>query len=268
MCRSRAPAPQEFLRLSIPCPPADLIELSHWLGDPAQDCAIIGEGNTSARADAQSFWIKASGTCLGTMSPRDFVRVSTQRVLDLLDAPPAGDAAVLAALRACRADGPEGPLPSVETAMHAALLSLPGVAFVGHCHPAAVNMLACSDRFEEAFGGRLFPDHVVLCGPASVLVPYVDPGLPLAREVRARAAAFLQRRAEAPRTIYLQNHGFIALGATAGEVRNTTAMAVKAARILVGAYAAGTPRFLPDSEVARIHGRPDEHYRQRVFESR
>ena len=32
-----------------------LIAMSHSLGDPALDYVILGEGNTSARADADTF---------------------------------------------------------------------------------------------------------------------------------------------------------------------------------------------------------------------
>jgi len=39
-------------------------------------------------------------------------------------------------------------------------------------------------------------------------------------------------------------------------------MAVKAARILLGTYAVGGPRFLSEEEIARIHTRLDEHIRQ------
>ena len=39
-------------------------------------------------------------------------------------------------------------------------------------------------------------------------------------------------------------------------------MAVKAARILLGTYAAGGPHFLSEKDVARIHTRPDELYRR------
>ena len=38
-----------------------LVALSNRLGDPAHDYVILGEGNTSARADAGSFWVKTSG---------------------------------------------------------------------------------------------------------------------------------------------------------------------------------------------------------------
>jgi ribulose-5-phosphate 4-epimerase/fuculose-1-phosphate aldolase len=66
----------------------------------------------------------------------------------------------------------------------------------------------------------------------------------------------------------MQNHGFIALGDTPRQVENTTAMAVKAARILVGAYALGGAHFMSQQAVDRIHTRPDEHYRQRLLGQR
>jgi len=62
----------------------------------------------------------------------------------------------------------------------------------------------------------------------------------------------------------MQNHGLITLGRTAQQVENITAMAVKAARVLIGAYALGGPRFLTAENVDRIHTRPDEAYRRKV----
>jgi rhamnose utilization protein RhaD (predicted bifunctional aldolase and dehydrogenase) len=142
---------------------------------------------------------------------------------------------------------------------------LPGINFVGHTHPTAINMITCSAAFETAVSGRLIPDEIVLCGPAPVLIPYVDPGLPLAREVQRRINTYIDAYGELPKTIWMQNHGFIALAPTAQKVENITAMAVKAARILVGTYALGGPHFMTPQAVARIHTRPDEHYRQRVI---
>jgi ribulose-5-phosphate 4-epimerase/fuculose-1-phosphate aldolase len=70
---------------------------------------------------------------------------------------------------------------------------------------------------------------------------------------------------EAPKVIHMQNHGMIALGRTAQQVANITAMAVKTARILAGTFAMGGPRFMTTEAVARIHTRPDEHYRQKII---
>jgi rhamnose utilization protein RhaD (predicted bifunctional aldolase and dehydrogenase) len=97
------------------------------------------------------------------------------------------------------------------------------------------------------------------------VVPYVDPGVPLAREIRRRVQEFVREHGEAPRTIYMQNHGLVALGASARQVEDITAMAVKAARILLGTYALGGPHPMTPEAVARIHSRPDEHHRQRVL---
>ena len=55
---------------------AQLVTMSNNLGDPALDYVILGEGNTSARADADTFWVKASGTELRTIDCTGFVRVS------------------------------------------------------------------------------------------------------------------------------------------------------------------------------------------------
>lgn len=247
---------------------SQLIELSNGLGDPTADCAILGEGNTSARADDSSFWIKASGSQLRTCGREQFVRVAVDPILAALDAGDLDDARVRQTLADARLDRDVTVMPSVETFLHAVCLELDDVDFIGHTHPTAINAITCSLRFEEALSGRLFPDEIVLCGPAPVMVPYIDPGLPLARTVRDRIRTYVQEFGESPKAMYMQNHGFIALGATAGQVRDITAMAVKAARILAGTYRLGGPNFLAASAVERIHSRPDEHYRQRVLGQR
>jgi rhamnose utilization protein RhaD (predicted bifunctional aldolase and dehydrogenase) len=243
----------------------ELIGMSRNLGDPANDYVILGEGNTSALCDDKTFWVKASGTQLRTIEADGFVEVSFERALAMLDGPDLTDSEVKAALIEAKADPAAKGHPSVETAMHAVCLQLPGINFVGHTHPTAINMLTCSAAFEEAIAGRLFPDEIVVCGPAPVIVPYVDPGLPLAREIRRRVMDYLELYGEPPKTILMQNHGFIALGRTAQQVENITAMAVKTARILAGTYMLGGPRFMTQEAVNRIHTRPDEHYRQRII---
>jgi len=149
--------------------------------------------------------------------------------------------------------------------MHAALLDLPGVNYVGHTHPTAINAITCSNRFEEALRGRIFPEEVVICGPESLLVPYADPGLALGRELRRRASEFVGRLGEFPRAIYLKNHGFIALGATAREVLNITMTSTKAAKIRAAAMALGGLSLLSRGDIERIHSRPDVRYRKQIM---
>jgi rhamnose utilization protein RhaD (predicted bifunctional aldolase and dehydrogenase) len=248
-----------------------LICLSNDLGDPGRDLVILGEGNTSARADADTFWVKASGTSLRTIDETGFVRVGFQPALALLDGPDLADEQIKRQLLQAKAApgaglGADGDLrPSVETVLHAVCLSLKDVNFVGHTHPTAINAVTCSTDFESAVGGRLFPDEIVVCGPAPVVVPYTDPGLPLARRARELIDQYVEEYNVPPRVVLMQNHGLIALGETPRQVDNITAMAVKVARVLIGTHALGGPRFLTEEDVARIHTRPDEHYRRRAL---
>ena len=244
-----------------------LVTLSNNLGQPSNDYVILGEGNTSAKKDEATFWVKASGTQLSTIDAKGFVEVSFRRVLDMLEGSALSDAEVKQALLAAKVDPQSKGYPSVETVLHAICLSLPGVEYVGHTHPTPINMVTCSAAFETAIRGRLFPDEIVVCGPAPVVVPYVDPGVPLAREVGRRINAYIDAHGERPKTILMQNHGFIALASTAQQVENITAMAVKTARILVGTFALDGPNFMTPEAVSRIHTRPDEHYRQAIIAS-
>ena len=246
---------------------SQLVAMSNRLGDPANDFAILGEGNTSARMDAETFCVKASGTELRTITAEGFVRVRFARVLELLDAEDTSDDAVTRAFAEASVDA-GGKRPSVEALLHAILLSMEDVHFVGHTHPTAVNIITCARDGEQAIKGRLFPDEIVCCGVAPVWVPYVDPGIPLARRVKAEVEAYVARYGLRPKVILLQNHGLIALGATPAEVENATLMMCKVARILVGTYALGGPRYLTEQQVDRIFTWPAEKYRMALLEKR
>lgn len=244
---------------------SQLVAMSRSLADPANDYVILAEGNTSARVDDHSFWVKASGAGMCDIGPAGFVQVNFAAVRTMLTGPDLSDDETRQALQAARLDPTASAHPSVETVLHALCLALPGVNFVGHTHPTAINAITCSVAFEEAINGRQFPDEIVLCGPAAVAVPYTDPGLPLARMVKQRIDAFIDIHREVPKTVYMQNHGFIALGDSPRQVENITAMAVKSARVLIGAYSLGGPHFMSQQAIDRIHTRPDEHYRQRLL---
>eukprot|EP01035_Chromulina_nebulosa_P010686 gene10686-14335_t len=242
-----------------------LLSLSHALGREDRKLAILGEGNTSARVSAETFVVKASGSNLGTLAPAGLTECRFADLAVLLKKKNLSDAAIDEALFAARVDA-AAKKPSVEAVFHAYLLTLPGVDFVGHTHPVAVNQILCS-KFARTFAQRrTFPDEVVCCGVESVFVPYTDPGLKLAQAIQRAVVAYIKRLSRAPRVILLENHGLIALGATPESVLASTLMAVKAAEIFVGAATlGGAPRFLSAAQVARIAGRPDEHYRQRAL---
>jgi rhamnose utilization protein RhaD (predicted bifunctional aldolase and dehydrogenase) len=243
----------------------ELVAMSRRLGEPARDYVILGEGNTSARIGESSFFVKASGAELAAITGEQFVEMDFAPTLALLEKEELSDDQIREGLLAGRAEAASTLRPSVETLFHAALLRQPGVNFVGHTHPPAVNAILCSKGAAQAFAGRTCPDEIVCCGPAPLYVPYVDPGLPLAKAIVGLVAAHRKDYGEAPRVIVMQNHGLVALGGSSREVEAVTAMWVKTCRILLGAQAFGGPSFLSPEAVSRIWTRPDEAFRRRAF---
>lgn len=246
-------------------PLARLLDLSHQLGREERRLAILGEGNTSVRLSAETFAVKASGSNLGSLTESGTAECAFEKLLPLMSAGAMTDAAIDEALFAARVSA-DAKKPSVEAIFHAYLLTLPGVNYVGHTHPVAVNALLCSKHARTFAARRLFPDEIVCCGVESVFVHYTDPGLKLSQAIMTAVGEYIARLSRPPRIILLENHGLIALGATPEAVLAATLMAVKAAEIFAGAAAiSGDPQFLTPEQVERIAGRPDEHYRQQAL---
>ena len=237
-----------------------IVALSRALGDPALDLAILGEGNTSLRTGEGTMLVKASGASLVSVTPADFVELETAPLTALLDDPAADDAAVAQAF--APVEERTGQRPSVEAMLHAVCLELGGAEAVGHTHPGPVVALLCSEHAEMLATEMLFPDQIVVLGRRPLFVPYVDPGLALARRVRDDLKAHVVRHGGPPNVIYLGNHGLFALGRSAEHVLQITAMAVKASRVLAGALAVGGATALAEADADRIDTRPDEHYRR------
>jgi rhamnose utilization protein RhaD (predicted bifunctional aldolase and dehydrogenase) len=251
--------------MSDPADPRQaLITLSHDLGSEERGLAILGEGNVSAKLSETTFVVKASGATLATLTETNVTECRFAPLLAMLDQEDLSDKEVDDELFACRVDS-SARKPSVEALFHAYLLSLPDVRFVGHTHPLHINQILCSPRAREFAARKLFPDDIVCCGPASVFVPYSDPGLSLSRIIRRETTQFVQDLGVQPRVILLENHGIITLGRSPDAVRASMFMAEKAAKIFFGAAALGGPHFLSQENVSRIGGRPDEHYRQSVL---
>lgn len=239
----------------------ELIRLSRAIGREEYRLALFAEGNTSCLINESSFAVKASGTRLAELTEADVTVCRLDKVRGMLDEPGLSDSEIDQRLMEARVDS-SAKKPSVEAMFHAWLLTLDGVDYVGHCHAEAVNQILCSPMARDFAERRMFPDEVVYCGPASVLVPYVDPGLVLAREIRTYTKEHIRKHQMPPRLILLRNHGIIAIGESPDTVLAGLMMANKAASIFLGAAALGGPTFLSAQEVKRIAGRPDEAYRQ------
>ncbi|MEK6570685.1 MAG: class II aldolase/adducin family protein [Bacteroidota bacterium] len=241
-----------------------LLKLSRELGKSEYRLALLGEGNTSAVVDEETFLVKASGAELRILKANQLVRVRFDKILPMVDQE-LDQVQTRDALLASRVDS-KTLRPSVETIFHAWLLRQEGVKFVGHTHPLEVNKILCSGRAAEFAERRLFPDEVVYCGPKSLLIEYVDPGAKLAAAVRVGWKNFVADNGFAPRLILIANHGLVAIGSTPEAVLAATLMAVKAAEIFIDACALGGPVFMDPKEVYHIHNRLDEHYRRRQIE--
>src|SRR3984893_1117321 len=241
---------------------ARLLELSREFGK--SQWTILGEGNTSGRIDAKIFAVKASGSSLGTLTEIELTHCYFDSLLPLLDRENVYEQEIEDCLWASRVNK-TSLKPSVETFFHAHLLTLPGVNYVGHTHPIPVNQILCSPLCNSFAAERRFPDEVVCCGPVSLLIPYEDPGLALARRIRQDVQDFERRHGKARKVILLGNHGVITIGQSVDAVRVAMSMTVKAAGIFVGAHALGGNVPMPQREVDRIENRLDEEYRRRIL---
>jgi rhamnose utilization protein RhaD (predicted bifunctional aldolase and dehydrogenase) len=218
--------------------------MTRTLGERERDLVILSEGNTSARADEDTFWIKVSGSRMAEAKEQSFVRVHLEEVLTLLDvALPEWMFRIHLAAAKVKPDAPGS--PSIETALHALCLTLGDAAFVGHTHPTAINAILCARKAETAFTRAISPAES-LVGGQPLFVPFVPSGQPLAWAVEAALRAYKECQREPPHALLLQNHGLVALGSSPQEVVDITEMMVKTARTLASTYALGGPHFVDD----------------------
>jgi rhamnose utilization protein RhaD (predicted bifunctional aldolase and dehydrogenase) len=229
-----------------------LLELAHDLGDAATQLTILDEGSVGARLEEGRLMVSAAQANLGTLEPEQLVECHSAAVLSLLDRRTVPDAILDRGLQEARVDAAAVGTPALDALFHAWLLTLEEVRFVGHAHPVAVQQILTSPRARDFAEHRMFPEEIRQCGSASVYVPYADPGLPLAWQVRERTRDFVRDHRCVPRLILLQNHGVVALGRTPEMVLGTLLMANKAAAVFSGAAAMGGPTFLLPQHVDRL----------------
>lgn len=218
-----------------------LIAASNRFGaDP--EYVRAGGGNSSVKVDGV-LYIKPSGTQLATLTADDLVGLRVDVLLERLhsDAPVEGDP-VLAAAAAALVGNPTR-RPSVEILFHA-LIEDP---LVLHVHPITANAVTCNVDGAELCR-RLFGDD-------AVWVPYVDPGVPLARAIfDARAAHTARTGAPAPAITLMGNHGVIVSGSTEAELTERLEhITATVAAALASAPAVDAPAADPDATTALLN---------------
>ncbi|MHB1009434.1 MAG: class II aldolase/adducin family protein [Propionibacteriaceae bacterium] len=210
----------------------ELISVANAFGaDPEYSRA--GGGNASVKVDG-ILHIKPSGVPLATLVAADLVPLRIGVLLEALrsDDPVEGDPVRAAAAKAQVGDA-GARRPSVEILFHALIPD----ALVLHTHPLVANAVTCNTD-AEALVAQLLGDE-------AVLVPYTDPGVPLAREVERVRNAYTGRTGRpAPGITLLGNHGIIVSGNSAGE------LAERAERLTATIAAAIDSTPAPRAEVA------------------
>ena len=200
-----------------------IIEASNRFGTPEYSRA--GGGNASVKVDGV-LWIKPSGVPLLTLQADDLVPLRLDVLLDALDSDEEveGDPVQAAARRAQVPSYTGGRRPSVEILFHA-LMPEP---LVLHLHPLTANALTCNDDTDR-LTERLLGDR-------AVVVDYIDPGVPLARGIKAARDAHVARTGQpAPPVTLLRNHGIIVAGDTAAELAERVALVTDAVRTAIDA---------------------------------
>jgi rhamnose utilization protein RhaD (predicted bifunctional aldolase and dehydrogenase) len=184
-----------------------------------------GGGNVSVKADGV-LYIKPSGVSLASLSAADLMALNMEPLAGLLAADPAGKVgagggsdAVMSVAMGARLRQAGEQRPSVEVLFHALIPR----RFVLHTHPTIVNAVTCASEGPRIAAG-LFGDTIVW-------VPYVDPGLPLARAIANARHVFEESTGRpVPDVLLLQNHGLIVAADEASAISAASGTVVTAIR--------------------------------------
>ncbi|MEN8227379.1 MAG: class II aldolase/adducin family protein [Bacteroidota bacterium] len=186
-----------------------LVEISHYYGNNPS-YVIAGGGNTSYKTP-EKLWVKASGISLADIRKDGFVTLS-RSLLGLMEDKTYSKDPLLRE-EEVKSDlhhaihSPDNLRPSVETSLH----NLMEYSYIVHTHPTIVNALMCANdakkEVEERFGSE------------ALFVEYSDPGYILFKKVQAQIRTYNMNFGQAPKIIFLQNHGVFVGANTAREVK-------------------------------------------------
>ena len=225
----------------------ELLELAHWAGNHPARLVLGSEGSVAATLPGCVFAVSAARTKLAQLKTGSLVEFDLAKARALIALDDATPEQIAEAQT-----NPAAPAPCADALAFADLFAFEGIHFALHTQPIPINQVICSPRARQFSDRRNLPEEILACGQASVLVPFMPPGLLLAKEIRRKIALWRDRYKTIPRLILIQNHGMIALGETVEEVKTITEMAVKYAEIFVGAAMMGGPEFLKPNYVTQI----------------
>lgn len=225
----------------------ELLALARALGTHPARVAIWDEGALAVQVSRERLLVTRRGACLATLERDDLVPMDPAKTCALASAAGVPAPEELAAAQL----DPEAGAPCLDALLFAHLLSLDGARFVAHVHPIVVDQITASPRARQFADRRTLFNEALHLGSASLLVPYAEPGLPLAREAQRKIAVWRDRYKSVPRLILVQNHGVILLGNTLREILCALEMLMKYADVFVGASMLGGPVFLTPQQLAQ-----------------
>ena len=220
---------------------AALAAMSNQYGADA-DYVLAGGGNTSFK-DAETLYVKGSGTALATIKPEEFVRMDRRMLFEIRtkqysEVEAECEAQVLADMMAARREG-ETRRPSVETVLH----DLLEWQFVLHLHPASVNGITCSKEGQATIA-KLFPK--------AVWVPNSKPGYTLAMLCMKALAEGKAATGKCPQLIFLENHGVFFAADTTEEIDTIVADVMGKIRAEIKEYPDFTPVVADEAKVSAL----------------
>jgi len=226
----------------------DLPELAHTLGVHPSRLVIWNEGSCAVKTSATCYRVTVAGANLASLKPSESVELDLAKMTDLL----AGDTAGDEELSTARISPGETAVASTDALLYAYLLGFEGVTLVAHLHPVEINQITCSPRARQFADRRSVPNEITAFGSAMLLVPYADPGLQLAKEVKRRMLLWRDRYKTVPKVVLIHNHGMIVLGNSIDELLKTIDTTLKAAQVFIGASLLGGPVFLTPNNVTHL----------------
>lgn len=190
------------------------VKISKYAG-MREDLVQAGGGNSSYKISEEEMAIKASGYQLADITDKSGYALVNPRVikegfLKCKDIDSLTESEGNSILQKAFI---EGNRPSIETFLH----SITG-KYTLHTHPIVVNALTCRKD-----GADILKDLF----PEALIVPYVKPGIGLAKEY---FKAYKKRAAvsdQVPDTIFLQNHGLVVSADSADKVIERTESVTK-----------------------------------------
>ena len=144
--------------------------------------------------------------------------------------------------------------PTSEYRMHLDIYSARAdIQVIFHTHsPWASGVISAGIDFRP-----MFPEVVLDLGQ-TITVPYITPGTP-------ELAAAVAQAAKEHETIFLANHGIVALGKNLRQAYERCCIVEDAAKSLLAAKLVGQPQYLAAEEISRLRQAPAARYRDEIM---